>query len=173
MIFMMIQIWGSAKASTSYTCVCGSAKAMSKSRLGLQKVCSMAFKFSNVFNSDHWSSVQLVLQAMFTRNLPVSPISFGAVINECESLGFRVTRLKGLRTCKNGPGSDLFCICYVVLCCLISFLRPTFLIVCLHIRSYTIVIYIVCVCLSLFSLMCVHIPVSFMCSHCKHLFRMQ
>ena len=166
----MIQIWGSAKASTSYTCVCGSAaKAMSKSRLGLQKVCSMAFKFSNVFNSDHWSSVQLVLQAMFTRNLPVSPISFGAVINECESLGFRVTRFKGLRTCKNGPGSDLFCICYVVLflSCVLLFL------LCVYILDHILLWYILCVCLYLFSLMCVHIPVSFMCSHCKHLFRMQ
>ncbi|CAL1152549.1 unnamed protein product [Cladocopium goreaui] len=35
----------------------------------------------------HWPTALAVLQAMFTRNLLVSAISFGAVINECETDG--------------------------------------------------------------------------------------
>ena len=66
--------------------------------------------FAAGFSSfQHWSCVQLVLQAMFTRNLLVSAISFGAVINECESLGrcFVAALAAGFQSHRSQRGKDM------------------------------------------------------------------
>ena len=68
----------------------------------------------------------------------------------------------------------LTCFAYAMLCYVVLFLSCVLLfLLCVYILDHILLWYILCVCLYLFSLMCVHMPVSFMCSHCRHLFRMQ